>query len=107
MKTDNVISVRSTNTQFDYESTTALNTMFSYEYDSDHYIDAMTEMCDKTIKKYGITMDRALHIGCATGRLTFTIATGFKEVCISTKNTFREYTSSKLIDIFESLLLSI
>lgn len=46
----------------------------------ENYPKKCADICIEMAKKFGISMDKALDIGCGVGRATFELAKGFKEV---------------------------
>ena len=82
---------KSTNWQYESESTAALSKMLFEEFTSSTtpFAEVVGTRVIDIAKKCGIQSGNALHIGCGTGRATFAMASGFSKVCWRKKIVLR------------------
>ena len=75
-------AVKSTNDQLESDTKELLASMLLFEYRQKNPVAlSVAEECQRVVLDEGTKQNRALHIGCATGRTTLQLTKLFKEVC--------------------------
>ena len=78
------VATDTVNRQYCDDTPAAAQCMLATEYDGDDGRPTgaaqLARLCVRLVAERGIARGRAFHIGCATGRTTFTLADAFDEV---------------------------
>ena len=77
------VMMENASVQYRVETEDAVHTSLLQEYVDDHGEPPamqLISLSEQLIAKYGTARGRAMHLGCATGRASFALATIFKQV---------------------------